>query len=187
MAICLFTFCSSESVLPSLSTLKQSANAARPQVTACTNAISCYFSDAYVRRLYNPPDDVLSPKVPGIRKTTSLTTTYEDDPAPQPDRRPSVASIAVAEDRSPVTDLSSRTFATWNIGVGIVRIFASYHIHERDWYQLQMLTNVIGLVHFFAEAFYWRTARPSGPWYAPTVVASIGLAWSLVQYGYYVQ
>jgi hypothetical protein len=158
------------------------------QVTACTNAISCYFSDSYVRRLYNPPNDHLPP-VPGIRKTTSQTTTIEEDffSTPQPDRRPSVASIAVHEDRSPVTDLSSRTFATWNIAVGLVRLHAAYHIHERDWYHMQMLTNVVGLVHFGAEAFYWRTARPSGPWLAPTVVAMIGMSWSLLQYGHYVK
>jgi hypothetical protein len=127
--------------------------------------------------------------VPGIRKTTSQTTTIEEDffSTPQPDRRPSVASIAVHEDRSPVTDLSSRTFATWNMAVGLLRIHAAYHVHERDWYHMQMLTNVVGLVHFGAEAFYWRTARPSGPWLAPTVVAMIGMSWSLLQYGHYVK
>lgn len=88
---------------------------------------------------------------------------------------------------SAVTPLSSRTFATWNFAVGLVRIFAAYHIHEPAWMQMQMLTCVIGLFHFGMEAFVFKTARPSGPWFAPTVVAAINLGWSVAQYGFYIQ
>ncbi|EXJ80659.1 hypothetical protein A1O3_06943 [Capronia epimyces CBS 606.96] len=85
------------------------------------------------------------------------------------------------------TPLSSRTFGTWTLAVGIVRVFAAYHINEASWYQMQMLTNVVGLVHFGLEAFVYKTSPPSGPWLAPVSVASIGTLWSIAQYGYYVK
>ncbi|EXJ90239.1 hypothetical protein A1O1_03338 [Capronia coronata CBS 617.96] len=88
---------------------------------------------------------------------------------------------------SPVTPLSSRTFGTWTIAVGLVRVFAAYHIHEASWYQMQMLTNIIGLVHFSMEAFVYKTTRPSGPWLAPISVALIGTLWSIAQYDFYVR
>lgn len=88
---------------------------------------------------------------------------------------------------SPATPLSSRTFGTWTAAVGIVRIFAAYHINEPAWYQLQMLTNVVGLVHFGLEAFVYKTSPPSGPWLAPVSVALIGEIWSIAQYNFYVR
>jgi hypothetical protein len=59
-------------------------------------------------------------------------------------------------------------------------------MNEPAWYQLQALTYVVGLVHFGLEAFVYKTSPPSGPWLAPIAVASIGLAWSFAQYGFYV-
>ena len=126
--------------------------------TAIGNAIQCYFTMSYTQRLY-----------PGQPSSSST----KDKPSP------ALTSAA--------TPLSSRTFGTWTIAVGIVRLFAAYHINEPAWYQLQALTNVVGLVHFSLEAFVYKTTRPSGPWLAPVTVALIGLAWSVAQYGYYVR
>jgi Erg28 like protein len=154
-------------------------------VTAITNAISCYNTDAYVRRLYSGPRP---PSPSQSSKSTTTETHFVERPeAAREARRPSVMSIAVAGHNSPVTPLSSRTFATWNVAVGIVRVFAAYHIHEESWYQMQMITNIIGLAHFGMEAAVFKTAYPSGPFLAPTVVASIGLAWSIAQYSFYVR
>lgn len=154
-------------------------------MTAITNAVSCYRDTSYLRRVYNPPLPSHNVNV----KTTSITRITEDDfVTPTEARRPSVTSIAVATPpESAVTELSCRTFATWNIAVGIVRLFAAYHMNEQSWYLMSMYTNIIGLVHFGAEAFYWKTARPSGPWLAPTSVASIGLLWHVLGYTSYVQ
>jgi Erg28 like protein len=154
-------------------------------VTAVTNAISCYSTDAYVRRLYAGH---LPTSPSESSRTTTTETTFEQSLYPSRDeRRPSVISIATAGDESPVTPLSSRIFGTWNIAVGIVRLFAAYHIHEPAWYQMQMITNIIGLGHFGLEAFVYKTARLSGPFFAPTIVASIGLGWSIAQYNFYVR
>ncbi|KIX02180.1 uncharacterized protein Z518_08119 [Rhinocladiella mackenziei CBS 650.93] len=126
-------------------------------VTSIGNAVQSYITLSYTRRLY-----------PGQPMSAA-----KDKKSPA--------------DSSPVTPLSSRIFGTWTLAVGIVRIFAAYHIKEASWYQMQMLTNVVGLVHFGLEAFVYQTSQPSGPWLAPVSVATIGLVWSIVQYGFYVQ
>jgi hypothetical protein len=127
-------------------------------VTAIGNAVQCYNTMSYTRRLY--PGQIAS-------KTKSAPS-----------------DVAVT---SPATPLSSRTFGTWTLAVGIVRIFAAYHINEASWYQMQMLTNVVGLIHFGLEAFVYKTSRPSGPWLAPVSVALIGEIWSIAQYSFYVR
>ncbi|KIV84478.1 hypothetical protein PV11_00253 [Exophiala sideris] len=88
---------------------------------------------------------------------------------------------------SPTTPLSSRTFGTYTLAVGVVRIFAAFHMNEASWFWMQLLTNVIGLVHFSLEAFVYKTCKPSGPWLAPVSVAVIGLVWSITQYDFYVR
>lgn len=125
-------------------------------VTAIGNAVQCYHTLSYTRRLY-----------PGKAST--------------------IKGKSSPEETSPATPLSSRTFGTWTLAVGLVRIFAAYHINEESWYQMQMLTNVVGLIHFSLEAFVYRTSKPSGPWLAPVTVATIGLVWSIAQYGFYVK
>ena len=103
---------------------------------------------------------------------------------PTPSQIKDKASPAIT---SPATPLSSRTFGTWTAAVGVVRLFAAYHINEPAWYQLQTLTYVVALVHFGLEAFVYETTRPSGPWLAPICTALIGLSWSVAQYGFYVR
>ena len=164
---------------------KPESNVFQVGVTAITNAISCYTDTSYLQRVYNPP----LPDHNVNLKTTEITRSVEEDHVtPLEARRPSVTSIATAmTPRSAVTALSARTFATWNVAVGIVRLFAAYHLNEKSWYTMSILTNVIGLCHFGAEAFVWKTARPSGPWFAPTGVAVVGLTWHLLQFGNYVK
>ena len=131
---------------------------------------------------------MVEPPTSGGFKTTETTTTFIDTTGPTADRRPSVISLATAEpEGSPVTPLASRIFGTWNTAVGVVRLFAAFHIHEPAWYQLQMLVNVLGLIHFNLEIFVYKTAKPTGPPLVPMTVATIGLVWSLAQYSHYVR
>jgi len=156
-------------------------------VTAITNAIQCYRDTSYLQRIYNPPQP--SDNLKGIFKTTAITRTFEEDNTTPPEgRRPSVASIVSAErPSSPVTDLSARTFGTWNFAVGVARVIAAYHMNERSWYMMSLYTNAIGLVHFGSEAFVYKTAKPQGPWLAPVSVATIGLVWHMLQMDNYVK
>lgn len=122
-----------------------------------------------------------------ITKTITTKTTYEEDSEPVAVRRPSVVTVTSADPHpSPATPLSSRTFGTWTFAVGILRVYAAYHLHEKDWYHLAMWANVIGLTHFGLEAFAFKTTQPRGPWFAPVGTATVGLAWMIAQYGYYV-
>lgn len=154
-------------------------------MTAITNAVQCYNDISYLQRVYNPP--LLDQKT-NVKTVSTSTTIIEDISTPAADRRPSTISIAgTASPVSAVTPLSARTFGTWNIVVGIVRLFAAYHLHEKSWYQMSILTNVVGFVHFSLEAFVYKTAQPRGPWFAPVSVALIGLVWHAVQYNHYIK
>ncbi|RMZ79279.1 hypothetical protein DV737_g3503, partial [Chaetothyriales sp. CBS 132003] len=155
-------------------------------VTAITNAISCYHTIDYVQKLYAGPASSVPLAGAVLTTRTTTTTIIEGKLDFEADRRPSLMSLAAGGPDN-VTPLSARTFATWNLAVGIVRLFAAYHIHEPAWYQMQVITNLIGIFHFGTEAFVFKTATPSGPWLAPVTVASIGLVWSLAQYNYYVR
>lgn len=111
---------------------------------------------------------------------------YKDTSYLQRVYRPPAGHKIRAVTPSPVTDLSARTFAAWNIAVGATRLFAAYHLSEPSWYHMSMMTNVIGLFHFGTEAFVFRTCVVTGPWLAPVSVAMIGLVWHAVQYSNYI-
>lgn len=154
-------------------------------VTALTNAAQCYVDISYLQRIYNPGNANGEVSV----KTTQTTTTVFESSTPESNRRPSVTALTSggSASNSAVTPLSARTFGTWNAAVAIARLYASYNLHEKSWYQMSIWTNIIGLVHFGLEAFVYRTCRPRGPWFAPTTLAVIGLVWHVLQYDYYVK
>lgn len=154
-------------------------------ITAITNAFQCYRDISYLQRIYNPPVPSHAVSV----KTTNITrAVVEDTTTPPPgSQRPSVTAIATAESTSPVTPLSARTFGTYNLAVGIVRLYAAYHLTEKSWYQMSIWTNVVGMAHFGLEALVYKTAQPQGPWLAPVLTALVGLVWHVVQMDHYVK
>jgi len=149
------------------------------------NAIQAYTTLSYTRRLYagRQPTSASS-----STKTTKTTTTVSEPTSAPAASRPIVQESSTAESHSsPVTPLSARTFGTWTFLVGIVRIYAAYHIDEKPWYQLAIWTYLVGFAHFMSEAFVFKTARPQGPWLAPTAVAVTSLVWLIAQYESYVK
>jgi hypothetical protein len=149
------------------------------------NAIQAYTTLSYTRRLYagQPPTSTSS-----TTKTTKTTTTVSETTSAPAASRPTVRDSATAESHtSPVTPLSARTFGTWTFLVGVVRIYAAYHIDEESWYQLAIWTYLVAFGHFMSECFVYRTARPRGPWLAPTSVATLSLVWLIAQYSSYVK
>jgi Erg28 like protein len=154
-------------------------------VTSMGNAIQAYTTLSYTRRLY-PGQPATSTS--SSTKTTKTTTTVSETTSVPAASRPTVLNSATAQSHtSPVTPLSARTFGTWTFLVGVVRIYAAYHINEEPWYQLVIWTYLVALAHFMTEAFAYKTARPKGPWLAPTSVAVVSLVWLIVQYGSYVK
>lgn len=149
------------------------------------NAVQAYTTLSYTRRLYaGPPPTSTSSST----KTTKTITTVSETTSAPAGSRPTVRDSATAESHiSPVTPLSARTFGTWTFLVGVVRVYAAYHIDEEPWYQLAIWTYLVALAHFMSEAFVYETARPQGPWLAPTSVAVVSLVWLITQYGSYVK
>jgi len=154
-------------------------------VTSIGNCVQAYSTLSYTRRLYaGPPPSSTSSST----KTTKTTTTVSETTSAPAPRRPTVQNSATAKSHtSPVTPLSARTFGTWTFLVAIVRIYAAYHLNEKAWYQMAIWTYGIALSHFMSEAFVYKTARPRGPWLAPTTVAVMSLVWLIAQYGSYVK
>lgn len=153
-------------------------------VAALGNAVQSYATLSYTRRLY--PGQTPQPSSTSTKTTKTTTTVVESTDAVN--MKPSKTARATAENtQSPATPLSSRTFGTWTIVVGIVRMYAAYRLEDPAWYQLQMWVTAIALLHFSLEAFVFKTCQPKGPWLAPTIPATVCLIWSGLQYNHYVR
>ncbi|KAF2138435.1 uncharacterized protein K452DRAFT_255903, partial [Aplosporella prunicola CBS 121167] len=88
---------------------------------------------------------------------------------------------------SQTTALHSRTFGTWTLLQGLVRLYASYNVHDARLYQLALLTNLVALWHFGSEWCCFRTTSWNKGLAGPVIV-SIGTSiWMVLQYGAYVQ
>ncbi|KAJ3262319.1 ergosterol biosynthesis protein [Boothiomyces macroporosus] len=87
-----------------------------------------------------------------------------------------------------VTDLTARLMGVWTLTSAIVRIYASYHIHDRAAYDLCLATFAIALFSFSSEIFVYKTAPITSPGVFPAMLISTTmLVWMLSSYGVYVQ
>jgi len=97
----------------------------------------------------------------------------------------SLAGARKVYNRAPdrVSPLQSRTFGTWTITAGLVRLYAAYNISDPGLYHLAMATYGLALAHFMLEAAVYRTVG----WGAlpPFMVASLSLGWMILQYDHY--
>lgn len=86
-----------------------------------------------------------------------------------------------------VTPLFARTFGTWTFLSAIVRLYASYHIHNREMFALALWTFVIAVGHFGSEWAVYGTVR-MGKGFAPSAIVAVSsMAWMVWQWGAYVQ
>ncbi|KAF9164213.1 ergosterol biosynthesis protein [Actinomortierella ambigua] len=86
-----------------------------------------------------------------------------------------------------VTGLSGRTFGIWTLLSSVVRLYSAYHLSYAPMYNITICTFAIAWVHFMSEFFVFRTAKISGPFIAPCIVATSSLIWMFSQYDYYVK
>ncbi|KAK8244552.1 ergosterol 28 [Phyllosticta capitalensis] len=86
-----------------------------------------------------------------------------------------------------VNPLHSRTFGTWTLLQGLVRLYASYHVHEAGWYQLALITNVVAMWHFGSEWLLFGSVKWNKGLAAPVTVSVLTTAWMLLQYSEYVK
>ena len=85
-----------------------------------------------------------------------------------------------------VTPLQSRLFGVWTTLSSVVRMYAAYNIHDKNIYQLAIATFAIAWGHFVSEWLVFKTAQLKAPLIQPLLVATTSLAWTVLQYGYYV-
>ncbi|KAJ3815584.1 hypothetical protein F5876DRAFT_85706 [Lentinula aff. lateritia] len=85
-----------------------------------------------------------------------------------------------------VNPLQARAFGTWTITSAVIRGYAAYHIHEKTIYDICIISYLIAFSHFTSELLIFKTAKFNGPVVSPFIVASVSLAWMILQYDFYV-
>ncbi|KAM0752599.1 Erg28-like protein [Meredithblackwellia eburnea MCA 4105] len=86
-----------------------------------------------------------------------------------------------------VSGLQARTFAVWTLASAFIRLYAAYNITIKPLYDLALISYVLALGHFVAEAVIFRTAGLGPGLLSPLVVASTSLIWMTNQYDFYVK
>ncbi|KAF2864430.1 ergosterol 28 [Piedraia hortae CBS 480.64] len=85
-----------------------------------------------------------------------------------------------------VTALNARTFGTWTAISSFVRLYAAYHITNKQVYELALWTFVVAWLHFIIEWWGFGTARWGKGLAGPIFVATFSLGWMLNVWGDYV-
>ncbi|KAF9422898.1 ergosterol biosynthesis protein [Podila epigama] len=86
-----------------------------------------------------------------------------------------------------VTGLSGRTFGVWTLLSSVVRLYGAYNLHIGQIYNIVLCTFGIAWIHFMSEYFFFRTAKITGPFLAPCIVATSSLIWMVSQHDFYVK
>ena len=71
-----------------------------------------------------------------------------------------------------VTPLMARMMGTWTLTSGLIRIYASFYLHERVAYELCLWTFILAFASFSSEVFYYKTAPLSSPGVWPAMIIS---------------
>ncbi|KKY16141.1 putative ergosterol biosynthesis protein [Diplodia seriata] len=104
--------------------------------------------------------------------------------SPHPDR---VKPPPGYQHPSETTPLHSRTFGTWTLLQGLVRLYAAYNVDVAGLYQLAMLTNIVAMWHFGTEWFVFGTTSWNKGLAGPVFVSIGTTLWMTLQYGFYVK
>jgi len=99
----------------------------------------------------------------------------------------SSTSTSAKPTNSPVTPLSARTFGTWTAITAVLRLYAAYHIHNREMYELALWSFGVAFAHFVSEWTVFKTTSLGPGLYGPLVVSTSSLVWMWVQWDYYVK
>lgn len=152
---------------------------------AVGNSLQNYITLHYTRRVYNgqfvpnPQNSSSNSKLDPADSTTKLVPAATTTPASNNHKE------GRAQDQ--VTPLAARLFGTYTLISAIVRLYASYHLRLAPVYQMAVWTYVVALLHFLSEFLVYKTARFGTPIAMPFFFASVGIAWMVSQYGFYVE
>lgn len=75
-----------------------------------------------------------------------------------------------SKDPTQLTALTSRMMGTWTMTSAMIRLYASYHIHEKAAYDLTIGTFVLALMSFGSEVFVFKTAPITSPGVFPVFI-----------------
>ena len=78
---------------------------------------------------------------------------------------------------SDVTPLSARTFGTWTLLSGLVRLYTAYNIRNAVLYDLGMCTFAIAWLHFVLEWTMWGTIRSGRGLWEPFFISTVTIVW----------
>ncbi|KAI1076828.1 transmembrane domain-containing protein [Whalleya microplaca] len=155
-------------------------------IIAVGNSLQNYLTLHYSRRLYNgqfTPATNLPPKSASFDPADSPSKLQPVSPSSPS----SSSSTKEGRVQDQVTPLAARLFGTYTLISAIVRIYASYHLAVAPVYHLALWTYVVALLHFGSEFAVYKTARLGAPVLFPFFFASVGIAWMVSQYGFYVE
>lgn len=86
---------------------------------------------------------------------------------------------------SNITQLSTRTYATWTFLAGILRIYSAYSISDRSLYHASIWSFAIALLHFVSEWVVYKTIKAETGSLAAMITASVSFIWMVNQQGAY--
>lgn len=89
------------------------------------------------------------------------------------------------ENPDEVTGLTARTFGTWTLVSGLVRLYGALYLYEDHIFQLTFLSFLVALIHFSAEFLIFRTCGINGGLMSPLIISNISLFWMYKQKEHY--
>ena len=101
-------------------------------------------------------------------------------------RSTSIAEGIYVTDKRQITPLSSRTFGTWTLVSGFIRVVAAYRIDVPELYALTLANFVISLGHFMVEWLWFGTTDFRAVWLSCAFEITT-ISWMLSVWSFYVR
>lgn len=79
-------------------------------------------------------------------------------------------------------DLTGRLFGIWTLVSAFLRLSCAIAITNRALFNLTLMSFVIAFVHFFSEAFIYKTAPITIGVLTPMIVSGVSTLWMIVAY-----
>ena len=78
---------------------------------------------------------------------------------------------------SPVTPFGARAFGGWNLLSAVIRLYAAYHVDNREVFQLVIWSYVISTIFVCSEVWVYDTARWKSGWITIVAVGVPSMIW----------
>ena len=146
------------------------------------NSIQSYLTLHYTRRMYN---GLFVPNK-SVFASCSGSKSLSDPEDSISKLSPVLADAGAPGAKDQVTPLAGRLFGTYTLVISVVRLYVAYNISSKPMYHLGIMTYVVAWAHFVSEMAVFRTQRLGKPQVLPLGFATLGILWTGMQYGFYV-